>query len=72
MPARSTTLPYELEVIETVFKAVVNEPWFHRTATNKYELAEFVFRAYQEGCTDRERLLLYCREAAAVRFSRYD
>lgn len=64
-------LPQEMEVVQDVFKAVVDESWFHRTTSNEKEFAEFVLRAYRTGITDRDRLLIYCHEAAALRYSRH-
>lgn len=64
-------LPQEMEVVQDVFNAVVREPWFLRTTSNDKEFAEFVLRAYRAGITDRDHLLIYCHEAAVLRFSRH-
>lgn len=61
--------PHEMEVVQDVFKAVVAEPWFSRTVENEKAFAASVLRAYRTGITDRDRLLVNCREAAKLQFS---
>lgn len=69
MPFRNLTmLPQEMELVRSVFKEVTAEPWFSRTASNEKEFAQFVLRAYRDGVADRDRLMTYSREAAALRF----
>jgi len=62
--------PHEMEIVKDVFTAIVTEPWFSRTPSNDKAFAGFVLQAYRDGITDRAHLLVYCHEAAALRYRR--
>ena len=68
--AELTMLLQEIEVVQDVFETVVGEAWFHRTMFNEKEFAEFVLRGYRSGITDRDRLFVYCHEAAELFFTK--
>ena len=62
--------PHQFEVVQAIFKTIVAEPWFDRSKETEKEFATFILQAYREGITDTERLENYCREAAALLYSR--
>jgi hypothetical protein len=61
--------PQELDLVQGVFKAIIAEPWFHRSTTHEKEFAAFIIRTFREGLTDRERLMSYSRLVAREWFS---
>lgn len=62
--------PAEYELVQGVFKALAQAPWFDRTPFNEKECAKLVLRIYSSGIDDDDSLLAACLPEAHQRFSK--
>jgi hypothetical protein len=60
--------PDEYEIVQGVFKRLVQAPWFDRTAPHEKECAKLVLQQYSAGAEDPEDLLAACEPEARQRY----
>jgi hypothetical protein len=60
--------PAEYEIVQGVFKRLVQAPWFDRTAPHEKECAKLVLQQYSAGAEDPEDLLAACEPDARQRY----
>lgn len=62
--------PAELEVVQSVYKQIVFEPWFDRSPGNDKQFAGIVLRIFSTGTQTRDELLSQARVVALDLFVR--
>jgi hypothetical protein len=62
--------PHDFEIVQTVFKSLLNADWFDRTEANEKACAQLVLVLYGDGGLDAAELHAKCIDTAQELFSK--